>query len=272
MFRWRIVIHGGIDGFSRLVTFLKASDNNRSETMCDSFVRAIGMYGVPSRIRCDFGGENNDVCNIMEVLRGFCRGSAIRGSSTHNQRIERLRLDMRFGGMDVFYDVFTYMEEEHLLEPDNETHLWALHYVYLPKINASLECFRNQWNNHGLRTENHMTPIQLFVQYALSLQNFGMLGINDLMMEHGVISSNSRNIKATSNSERQEFEDPLVANEVQNTSRGTEQAVQVPAVQCPLTIEQCNILKQLPVFTNDIYGFDDFRRTLEFINAANTSH
>ncbi|RXN38427.1 hypothetical protein ROHU_001117 [Labeo rohita] len=55
LIRWRIVIHGGIDGYSRLVVFLKASDNNRSNTVFDSFVDAIGKHGLPSRVRCDNG-------------------------------------------------------------------------------------------------------------------------------------------------------------------------------------------------------------------------
>uniref|UniRef100_A0A8C2AGH5 Integrase catalytic domain-containing protein n=2 Tax=Cyprinus carpio TaxID=7962 RepID=A0A8C2AGH5_CYPCA len=88
LIRWRIVIHGGIDGYSRLVVFLKASSNNRSDTVFQSFVEAIDQYGLPSRVRCDNGGENNAVCLFMNVFRGFTRGSALRGRSTHNQRIE----------------------------------------------------------------------------------------------------------------------------------------------------------------------------------------
>lgn len=33
LIRWRIVIHGGIDGFSRLPVYLGASSNNRAETV-----------------------------------------------------------------------------------------------------------------------------------------------------------------------------------------------------------------------------------------------
>ncbi|KAM9537081.1 uncharacterized protein ACWYII_040817 isoform 1-T1 [Salvelinus alpinus] len=51
--RWRIVIHGAVDGYSRLVVFLKASDNNKSATVMESFEAAITSYGVPSRVRCD---------------------------------------------------------------------------------------------------------------------------------------------------------------------------------------------------------------------------
>ncbi|KAF3844174.1 hypothetical protein F7725_013515 [Dissostichus mawsoni] len=103
LIRWRIVIHGGIDGYSRLVVFLRASDNNRSTTVMDSFLDAVAKYGVPSRVRTDHGGENNSVCLMMNIFRGSHRGSALRGRSTHNQRIERLWGDLwreREGGAD----------------------------------------------------------------------------------------------------------------------------------------------------------------------------
>ncbi|KAM9567985.1 uncharacterized protein ACWYII_019413 isoform 2-T3 [Salvelinus alpinus] len=47
--RCRIVIHGAVDGYSRLVVFLKASDNNRTATVIESFEAAITSYGVPSQ-------------------------------------------------------------------------------------------------------------------------------------------------------------------------------------------------------------------------------
>ncbi|KAG9271631.1 hypothetical protein AMEX_G14577 [Astyanax mexicanus] len=49
LIRWRIVIHGGVDGYSRLVVFLQASNNNRSDTVMDLFIGAVSQYGVPSR-------------------------------------------------------------------------------------------------------------------------------------------------------------------------------------------------------------------------------
>ncbi|ROI15247.1 hypothetical protein DPX16_1400 [Anabarilius grahami] len=112
LIRWRIVIHGGIDGYSRLVVFLKASSNNRSDTVFHSFVEAIGQYGLPSRVRCDNGGENNAVCLFMNVFRGFTRGSALRGRSTHNQRIERLWRDVWRGISNTYYALFMLLESE----------------------------------------------------------------------------------------------------------------------------------------------------------------
>ena len=46
--RWRIVIHGGIDGYSRTIVYLKASDNNSSDTVLQLFLEATAQFGWPS--------------------------------------------------------------------------------------------------------------------------------------------------------------------------------------------------------------------------------
>lgn len=63
------------------------------------------------------------------------------------------------------------MEQNNLLDHLNEAHLWALHYVFIPRINKALEEFVCSWNNHSLRTAGHKTPQQLFTAGALLLQN-----------------------------------------------------------------------------------------------------
>ena len=55
------MIHGGIDGFSRLLVFLHASPNNKKCTVLKHFLTATSTYGLPSRVRVDHGGENNDM-------------------------------------------------------------------------------------------------------------------------------------------------------------------------------------------------------------------
>ena len=62
----------GIDGYSRLIVFLKCSDNNRGETVKRNFIEAIHEYGIPSRIRTDQGGENMQVAeNDVRVERNW---------------------------------------------------------------------------------------------------------------------------------------------------------------------------------------------------------
>ena len=60
--------------------------------------------------------------------------------------------------------LFHYLEDSDLLNVENEWHMFSLHYVFLPRLNRDLEVFRNQWNNHPLRTEHNLTPIQLYIQ------------------------------------------------------------------------------------------------------------
>ena len=70
------------------------------------------------------------------------------------------------------------MEYNDLLDPVNEKHLFALHYVFLPRINKAIEDFRNAWNHHGVQTERGMTPNQLFTMGMLQLKNSGLTAMD----------------------------------------------------------------------------------------------
>ena len=74
---WGIVIHGFIDSYSHLITTLRASKNNLSQTVMDVFWAAAEVYGVPSRMRGDYGVENLFLAAFMEEVRGTQQGSYI---------------------------------------------------------------------------------------------------------------------------------------------------------------------------------------------------
>ena len=171
MIRWRIVTHGAIDGYSRLIVYLHTSTNNKSRTVYELFLSALAKHKLPSRVRSDQGTENILVAQHMLEERGAERHSMITGCSVHNQRIERLWRDMHKSATLLFYKLFYYMEHHAILDHLNERHLWALHYIFIPRINLCLKEFVNGWNNHPIRTAGHKSPQQLFTAGSLLLQN-----------------------------------------------------------------------------------------------------
>ncbi|XP_039870712.1 uncharacterized protein LOC120723360 [Simochromis diagramma] len=165
LIRWRFVVHGGTDGFSRLIVYLTVAGNNRARTVLESFIAAVEQYGLPSRVRSDKGGENADVAEFMIRSRGTNRNSHITGRSVHNQRIERMWRDVYEHALDLFYQLFTSLEHQGTLNPDSEIHLYALHRVFRPHIQSNLDSFQDAWNSHGLRTERNQSPQQLWIRY-----------------------------------------------------------------------------------------------------------
>ena len=162
LIRWKFVIHGAVDGYSRLILFLKCSTNNRATTVLESFAAAVQSYGLPRKLRTDLGGENVDAWEYMVTQYGGDESTIITGSSVHNERIERLWRDVSRSVIVPFKEIFISLEDQAILDVHNEVDLFCLHAVFTGRINASIEEFIRSWNSHPLSSENNQTPLQLF--------------------------------------------------------------------------------------------------------------
>ena len=251
LIRWRFVVHGAIDGYSRLVTFLHCSTNNQAATVFQHFTSAIGRFGCPSRVRTDMGLENVEIARYMLYRRGIGRGSIITGSSVHNQRIERLWRDVFRCVSYQFRNIFFYMEESNILDPLAEVHLFCLHYVYLPRINRALTEFVEQWNQHPVSTEENRSPYQLWVSGMLASANSlstAVCGVIDgteepLLQYYGV-----------------DEDGPIVADDDDNI-------VNVPPLNIELSQEQEHlIMDQIdPLLEDNNYGINSFIRMVNLL-------
>jgi AraC-like DNA-binding protein len=112
LIRWRFVIHGAIDGFTRMVTFLHCSNNNCAETVLNNFVAAVNQFGLPDHVRTDHGGENFDVWKYVIASHNFNYSSVITGSSVHNERIERFWRDVNRCVCQHFSGIFRSLEAD----------------------------------------------------------------------------------------------------------------------------------------------------------------
>ena len=124
---------------------------------------------ILSRVCSDQGVENILVARHMIEKRGSQRHSIITGASTHNQRIERLMRDMHKSATILYYKLFYFMEHIGLLDPLNEHHLWALHYVYLPRISKTLHHFTQSTTLSAQLATNLLSSCSLLVLFCYKI-------------------------------------------------------------------------------------------------------
>ena len=163
MNRWRLYVHGAIDGYSRCCLYLECHSNNLADTVYQLFAEAIERYNIiPTRVRSDYGTENVRVWDFMQEISDLTRSPGIfLGSSVHNQRIERFNREINKNIKDKFGPLFTMLETRGILNVEDSLDIFALHYVFLPRINESLRILMNSHNNHAVSSEGNKTPYQM---------------------------------------------------------------------------------------------------------------
>lgn len=180
--------------------------------------------------------------------------------SVHNIRIERLWADVTRGFGLKWYNFFMDLEFHGGLDPDNDTHMWLLHHLFLPSINQDAMEWAETWNAHSIRLdgERDRSPLDMFffsvVQNGLrgpdshirpmveDIQDLATYGVDweDLENRHLLGHHNQHNPQAAENF-------PEGSNLPARLS-----TVEVPEFDCPLSVEEArlfnNALPQLSEF------------------------
>lgn len=76
---WGFYVHGCVDGYSRLIIYLICCNNKQAATVESIFMKAVQEFGWPSRVRGDWGTENNRVEWRMIQKRGQLHRAYLRG-------------------------------------------------------------------------------------------------------------------------------------------------------------------------------------------------
>ena len=103
-----------------------------------------------------------DIWRFMVYHRNMEPSCIITGSSTHNERIERLWCDVFRCVGQIFYSLLYGLEDDGFLDPLNDTDLFCVHLAILPEVNRCLKEFVESWNQHCLSSEHNMTPDALY--------------------------------------------------------------------------------------------------------------
>ncbi|KAJ7657961.1 hypothetical protein B0H17DRAFT_1163291 [Mycena rosella] len=90
----------------------------------------------------------------MEELFGLEHGAYIWGRSVHNIRIKRLWCDVTHGFGRKWSNFFLSLEFSCGLRPDEDTHVWLLHHLFLDAINQDARDWAQTWKPTKFAIEN----------------------------------------------------------------------------------------------------------------------
>jgi hypothetical protein len=138
------------------------------------------------------------------------------------------------------------------LDPDDEVHLMALHFIYIPKINEAIEQFVDQWNNHPLSTESNFSPRQLWTIGMLDTRNPASCAVQDVLT--------GNDIDLFGIDENEDYQMPLIEEE--------EPGIVVPTCPYEMTQEQEDALQNLlRLHPNDENGTLTFFAIREYLKS-----
>ena len=88
--------------------------------------------------------------------------SFLTGLSTRNRCIEHLWTDVVECVVTIFTSLFMFTEANNLLDPGSDDDMFALHYVFLPRVQRLLDRFVQRFNMHSVLTEISTENVELY--------------------------------------------------------------------------------------------------------------
>ena len=128
----------------------------------------------------------------------------------------------------------------------NEYHLFALHYVFIPRLNKSLEGFVQSSNSHSFRTEHGHSPNQLFTAgELLSHDSFGRQYVDGEQIDESSYGIDEAGLA------------------------GSDEEIVIPQSKVVLSTQQEDSLKRSinPLADSDNYGIEIYEQTLDFLRS-----
>ena len=161
--RWKITITFSLDMFSRMMVFMIASNvgDTQQENIENSFCASVKMYQWPDLLSTDERDEKMLVWKAMIEEKGDL-SVEMSSKLERVQWITIIKNDLNNTILTPLVDTFTQLEIEGSLNVENDTDLFCLHFVYLPRINKLLKDFSCCYNACCIPHGNGATPSQIF--------------------------------------------------------------------------------------------------------------
>jgi hypothetical protein len=172
--------------------------------------------------------------------------------SVHNIRCEHCWYDLNQGFGIKWKNFFQDLELFHGLVPTLSSHIWLLHHLFLPSIQADAELWRNVWNVHKmqLKGERDQSPREMFFFGTIMNEPRGLYAAREPEDEpvidpdtHGVDWEEYENENMMANvleNHPEDHQDISVFNRPRSLS-----VVEVIPPNCPLTVDELTHLDRL---------------------------
>lgn len=157
-------IHGCIDGFSRMLIWLKvATTNKMPEVVAKFYIDAVhSLEGIPLQIKADDGTEHALIEPIHLYLSSLTEDSEVNHfsiiTSTRNQRIESYWSTLQRDRLGWWRRFFQDLVDLNLLDTDDPVVLDCIRYCFMPVLKQELCSIKEDWNAHIISRSRNGGP------------------------------------------------------------------------------------------------------------------